>query len=373
MREALRYIGRQVKRLFGRLAPWFSPLNDALGGLWRHNVSRMSASIAFFGAFSLAPMLVIMVSLASPVFGKSASEGLIVDRLSATLGEGTAEFIQSMLAAIYNSGGLTLATVLAIIVLVWASTRIVGAVRGSLNDIWGVPGHGGTGFLGFVLGKIIDVGMVILIGLMFLASMLASTAISALTAYFSDLLPLPGWLLEAIGVVFSLLVAITFLTVIFRVLPNIKVRFLHILAGASVTAVLFAIGNYVIGRYLGRATPGSAFGAAGSLAVIMIWMYYSAHIVLFGAEVTRAYAERAKRRNKASAPRKRGTVTKGDQEEAHDAGPSAQAPSDPPARPNPETGSEDKDATGPIDPQSPRGAGHRPKTGARTRSRPTGT
>ena len=122
--------------------------------------------------------------------------------------------------------------------------------------------------------------------------MLANTAISALTGYFSDLLPLPGWVLQLIGVVFSLLVTTIFLTIIFRLLPNIKVRFVYILMGASVTAVLFSIGNYVIGRYLGRTSPGSAFGAAGSLAVILIWMYYSAHIVLFGAEVTRAYARR---------------------------------------------------------------------------------
>jgi membrane protein len=265
-------------------------------GWLAHNVSRMAASIAYFGAFSLAPMLVIIVSLASLVFGKSASEGLIVDRLSETFGEGTARFIQSLLAGIYASGGLTVATVLAILVLLWASTRIIGAVRGALNDIWGVPGHGGSGFLGFVFGKLIDLGFVIGTGIMFLAAMLANTAVSALTRYFSDFLPMPGWVLQVIGIVFSLVVTTIFLTIIFRLLPNIKVRFVYILMGASVTAVLFSIGNYVIGRYLGRTTPGSAFGAAGSLAVIMIWMYYSAQIVLFGAEVTRAYALRGKLR-----------------------------------------------------------------------------
>ncbi len=297
MGEALRSLGRLIKSLFRPLAPFGRLLKEAVVGFMTHNVSRMAASIAYFGAFSLAPILVIAVTLASLVFGRAASEGLVFDRLAETFGESTARFIQSMLAAIYNnSGGLTVATVLAILLLMWASTRIIGSVRGALNDIWGVPGHGGTGFLGFVFGKLIDLGFVIVIGVMFVAAMLANTAVSALTSYFSDLLPLPGWVLQLIGIVFSLLVTTIFLTIIFRYLPNIKVRFVYILMGAWVTAVLFSIGNYVIGRYLGRTSPGSTFGAAGSLAVILIWMYYSANIILFGAEVTRAYARRGKLR-----------------------------------------------------------------------------
>ena len=282
-----------LRAAFGRFAQLGTLLREAFTAAWAHNISRMAASIAFFGAFSLAPMIVIMVSLASLVFGKSATQGLIDERLASTFGQQTAEFIQSMLAAIYSSRGLTVATVLAVLALVWASTRIVGSVRGALNDVWGVRGPGGQGFAGFALGKLIDLGMVIGIGFMFLASMLANTAVTALTTYFSRFLPLPGWLLQVFGVLFSLVVTTMFLTVIFRVLPNIKVRLVYILVGASMTAVLFSIGNFVIGTYLGRTSPGSAFGAAGSLAVIMVWIYYVAYIIIFGAEVTRAYAHRA--------------------------------------------------------------------------------
>ena len=283
---------RLLRRVFRPLAPLGSLLKEAFDGAWAHNISRMAASIAYFGAFSLAPMIVIMTTLASLVFGKSATEGLIAERLTSTFGEETANFIQSSLVSIYESAGLTLATVLAILALVWAATRIVGSVRGSLNDVWGVKGHGGGGILGFLFGKLIDVGMVLAVGFMFLASMFANTAINAVTRYFSSALPMPGWLLQVIGILFSLTVTTIFLTVIFRWLPNIKVRFLYILVGASITAILFTIGNYVIGRYLGRTSPGSAFGAAGSLAVIMIWIYYVAYIIIFGAEVTKAYAQR---------------------------------------------------------------------------------
>jgi membrane protein len=281
------------KRVTKPLAPLGSVLKEAFDGAWAHNIGRMAGSIAYFGAFSLAPMLVIMITLASLVFGKDATEGLIAERLTKSFGEEAANFIQSVIAAIYSSSGLTVATIIAVILLAWAATRIVGSVRGALNDIWGVKGHGGGGFLGFLFGKLIDLGMVLAIGFMFVLTMLGTTVTTAMTTYFSQFLPIPGWLLQLVSMLFSLVVTIFFLTVIFRVLPNIKVRLLYILVGASITGVLFSIGNYFIGLYLGRTSPGSAFGAAGSLAVIMIWIYYVAYILIFGAEVTRAYAQRA--------------------------------------------------------------------------------
>jgi membrane protein len=271
----------------------FRLLKQSFDSAWTHNISRMAGAMAYFGAFSLAPILVILISVGSLVFGKAAAEGLVADRLTSTFGKEVANFIQSMLAGLYTSSGRTTATILAVLALLWASTRIIGSMRGALNDIWGVQGRGGGGFLGFIIGKAIDVGMVIVFGLMFLAGMFGLTAVNALTAYFSDVIPLPGWLLQVIGVLFSVVMTMLVLTVVFRVLPNIKVRFAYILVGASVTAVLFTIGNFFIGRYLGRTSPGSAFGAAGSLAVIMVWIYYVAYIFIFGAEVTRAYAQRA--------------------------------------------------------------------------------
>jgi membrane protein len=285
MRHTLRDIGH----FFAFLG---SLLKEAFDGAWAHNIGRMAASIAYFGAFSLAPIIVIVITLASLVFGKDATQGLIAERLASTLGEETANFIQSMIAAIYGSTGLTLATVLAILVLIWASTRIVGSVRGALNDIWGVQGHGGGGWPGFFVGKLIDVAMVVAIGFMFLLSMLVSAGVTGMIKYFSQHLPMPGWLLQILSIVFSLTVTIGFIAVIFRVLPNIRVRFFHILVGASITGILFTVGNYAIGLYLGRTSPGSAFGAAGSLAVIMIWIYYVAYLIIYGAEVTRAYTHR---------------------------------------------------------------------------------
>ena len=259
----------------------------------------MASSIAYYGAFSLAPILVIAISITSMIFGKDASEGLILDQLSAALGENVARFIESLLASFYTSGGLTLATVLAGLLLLWAATRIIGSMRGALNDIWGVEGRGSGKIQSFVFGKLVDAGIVIAFGAMFLGSMAASSAVGNLADRISRVLTIPEWLFQLAGLLIALTTAALFLALLFRVLPNIRVRFVYILGGASLTAVFFVLGNYVIGRYLGRTAAGSAFGAAGSLIVIMLWLNYTAYIILFGAALTRVYAERGEAKERA--------------------------------------------------------------------------
>jgi len=264
-------------------------LKDAIIGWQDHNCGRMAAAVAYYGIFSLAPILVIMVSVAGFWFGQDAAEGLIVERLTETLGEEGAAFIQSLLARAYVSGAGVAATVIAAVVLLFGASRVVGGVRGALNDIWEVPGRAGGGLKGYVVSKLFDLAMVLVVGFMFLATMIANATVTAVAGRFSDSLPVPDWVLRAGSVAFSLAVVVFFVTFVLRVLPNIRVPWRRILPGAMVTAVLFSIGNYVIGLYLGRAGIGSVFGAAGSLAVIMIWIYYTAHIILFGAELTRSY------------------------------------------------------------------------------------
>ena len=264
-------------------------LKAAGKGWFEHNVSRMAAAIAYYGIFSLAPLLIVAVSLAGLLFGKDAAEGLVVGRLTSVVGAENAGFVQSMLAKAYESRGGALATVIALLLLAWTATRIIGATRSALNEIWGVQAKGGPGFVGYVLSKLMDLGMVVGVGIMFLASMLANAAVSIITRSVASARPLPNWTLHGIGVVFSLAVVTCFVAIIFRVLPNVTMRWSRLFAGASLTAVFFTLGNFLIGRYLGRVTTESVFGAAGSLAALMIWIYYSTQIILFGAEITRAY------------------------------------------------------------------------------------
>lgn len=269
-------------------------LGDAGSGWQRRSAGRQAAAIAYYAVFSLAPLLVILVSVAGYLFGQDAAEGLVVDRLDKTLGPEGAAFVQSMLAQAYSSKGTVVATILAVLILLFAASRVIGAMRGALNDIWGVPGRAGGGVKGYVFTKIFDLGMVIVIGIMFMATMVANAVASAVVSRFTEALPIPDWALTAAGIAFSLVVVTFFLTIVFRVLPNMRVSWGDALLGAAVAAVFFGIGNYLIGLYLGRVSIASIFGAAGALAILMIWTYYIAQIVLFGAEITRAHHDRRK-------------------------------------------------------------------------------
>jgi len=278
-------------------------LKDAGAGRQTHKAPRMAAAVAYHGIFSLAPILVILVSAAGLWFGQEAAEGLIVERLEGVLGKETAGFIQSLLARAYIGAGGILATVIAVALLLFGASRVVGGMRGALNDIWGVQARAAGSVKGFVLTKLFDLGMVLVVGFMFLTTMIASAATSAWLHHSSQVLPMPGLVIRVTSVLFSLAVVTFFVAVLFRVLPNVRPRWRETLVGSMVTAVLFSLGNYLIGLYLGRAGVGSVFGAAGSLAVVMIWIYYSVQIILFGAEITRAYHERTDTRADAtSAP-----------------------------------------------------------------------
>lgn len=279
-------------RLVDRIREAGGLFKDAGSGWHRHKASKTAAIVAYFGVFSLAPMLVIMVVVAGYWFGKDAAEGLIVDRLSEMLGAEAATFLESVIARAYVSGASVPATLVAVTVLLFGASRVVGAIRGALNDAWGVESRAGGGVKGYILTKGFDLVMVLGVGFMFLATMLANVATTAVISRFADLVPLPSLVLRVGSVVFSLVVVAFFVAIIFRVLPNKRTPWLDVLVGAALTAVLFAIGNYAIGIYLGRAGFGSVFGAAGALAVIMFWMYYTAQIILFGAELTRAHHER---------------------------------------------------------------------------------
>jgi len=296
-------LGRVLTRAGTCTRPALEVLKEAGAGWQRHKAARMAAAIAYHGIFSLAPIIVIMVGVAGLWFGQEAAEGLIVERLRDMLGDDGAGFVQSLLARVYTGGGGVAATVIAGAVLLYGASRVIGGVRGALNDIWEVQPRAGGGIKGFVLTKLFDLGMVLVVGFMFLATMVANAAASAWVRHFSNVLPLPDAALRAAGVVFSLVVVIFFVTIIFRLLPNIRPPWRDVLVGSMVTAVLFSLGNYVIGIYLGRAGLGSVFGAAGSLAVIMIWIYYSMQIILFGAEITRArQAYRSERRHAQFSP-----------------------------------------------------------------------
>jgi membrane protein len=275
-----------------RLKSAGSLLGAAISGFGRHKVGRMAGAMAFDGILSLAPFGVILVTVAGLAYGRSAAEGVIVGRLRETLGEDASGTVQSLLRAAYVSRATVPATIVAFAVLIWGATRLIGDVRGALNDIWEVQGRGGGGIKGWLAGKGIDIVAVFVLAGLLLATMLAQAAVNAVTRYFADTLPFSGAILQISGIGFSLVVTAAVFMIVFRWLPNVGLAWRDVAFGGVLTAVLFTVGNYVLGFYLGRTSPGSIYGAAGSFIVLMLWMNYSSLMVLFGAEVTRARWER---------------------------------------------------------------------------------
>ena len=274
----------------------------AFEGSQKHSIARLGASIAYYGVLSLAPLAVIMLAVVGLFFGQKAAQGLITGQLDSVLSGDAARAVQSMIASVYRSHASLPATILAAIVLVFSASRLIGSIRSSLNDIWEVAGHAGGGLKGYLVGKLIDLAMILGLAVLVLGTLLANTAVSGVTRYFENKVPFPTLFLQVGGVAFSFLVVTGFLSAIFRGLPNVRLSWRDVLFGAGVSAAFFEIGNYVIGLYLGRSSLSSVFGAAGSFAVLMIWMYYSAIVVLFGVEVTRSSrAEKRARRSRADA------------------------------------------------------------------------
>ncbi len=268
-----------------------SLLWSAVLGYQKHNVNRISGSIAFYGILSLAPLAVILVTIAGYAFGQRAAEGLLVGQLQHALGQQSASAVQELIANAYRSRASVPATVGAVLVLIYSSTRLIGDVRGSLNTIWEVPGRGGGGFKGYFIGKAVDVAMVFGLAGLLLITLAAEIAANAITRYFTGVLPFSAAIFQTSTILFSLVIATAVFVVVLRFLPNTRLALRDVALGGCISAVLFTIGNYALGYYLGRTSPGSIFGAAGSFVLIMVWMYYSSLIVLFGVEITRAHWE----------------------------------------------------------------------------------
>jgi membrane protein len=252
---------------------------------------RMGASLAYYTILSLAPLLVIAIAIAGFVFGNEAVQGRIVSEIGGLVGTEGARAIETMIrgASGQKSEGL-FASLLGVLTLFFGAASVVVELRTDLRKIWKVPQSTATGIKAQIKQESFAFALVIGTGFLLLVSLLVSTAISAAEKFFSDLLPIPGVVLQTVNVLVSLAIFTGLFAVIFKVLPNVPVPWSDVWFGAAVTAILFSVGKLLIGMYLGRAGFGSTFGAAGSLVVVLVWVYYSAQILFFGAELTQVYA-----------------------------------------------------------------------------------
>jgi membrane protein len=279
-------------------------LKEAFRDFWEDNAPRLGAALSYYTAFSLAPLLLISIAIAGAVFGEEAARGQVVGQLQALLGEEGARAIQALLENARKPSEGVLAAVMGVATLVLGSSGVFNELRGALNTIWEVPARQGGGVWGTVRDRLLSFGMVLILGFLLLVSLILSAALAAAGERWGGALAGTLHLLEIANFLVFLGVATVLFALIFKLLPNAQpaIAWRDVWVGASMTAVLFSLGKWGIGLYLGRGTVGSAFGAAGSLVVVLVWVYYAAQVLFFGAELTQVYAREHGSRSGARAP-----------------------------------------------------------------------
>ena len=284
----------------------------AVAAWWNDNVSRLGASISYYTLFSLAPMLVIAIAIAGFFFGEEAARGEIVGQIQGLVGKEGARAVQAMLqgAAQQRSSGIV-AGIVGVVTLVLGATGVFLELQTALNGIWQVKPKPSAGIKGVVRQRLISFGLVVGVGFVLLVSLLVSAALSALGKFLGGYVPGYAVLGQALNVLLSLAVITLLFAMIYKVLPDVELTWRDVWVGGLVTAGLFSIGKLVIGLYLGTSSTASTYGAAASVIVLLLWVYYSSQIVLLGAEFTRFYVDCCGR-----APEPMAHATKNDHPEA---------------------------------------------------------
>lgn len=259
---------------------------------------RHGAAIAYYTLFALAPVLVVVIAIAGLVFGEDAVRGEIVSQISGLVGREGAEAIQGMLQRARASKGGTTATIVGVAGLLFATTGAFLELQAALNRVWRVKAAPGPviDIKGLVARRLRSLGVVVAIGFLLMVTLTVNAAVSAVANWWLRLTP--GWpsVIGALNQAVSIGVSTLLFSVLFRVLPDVELSWRDVGVGALVTAVLFAIGQRLIGLYLGQSSLASPFGAAGTIAILLVWVYYAAQIVLLGAAFTRVYSERRRGR-----------------------------------------------------------------------------
>ena len=265
----------------------------ALRAWWGDNCLRLAASLAFYTALSLAPLVLLVVGLAGLVIERQQVASQLAAQLEGLMGPAGRELVNSILTTTTPQGG-TLATVLGLVTLLLGATAVFGELQATLNLVWEVqPAPTGgvwAGLWALVKERLFSLALVFALAFLLLVSLVISAALAAAAALFQG--PEQTLLSRLLEVAVSLLVLTLVFALLFRYVPDAEVRWRDVWLGGVVTAVLFTVGKTAIGYYLGQASVGSAYGAAGSMVVLLVWVYYSALIVFFGAEFTHAWATR---------------------------------------------------------------------------------
>jgi membrane protein len=278
-----------------RLKDLLGMFKETVGEWVTDKAPRLGASLAFYTLLSLAPLLVVIVAVAALVYGQEAARGQLVWQIQGLVGPDGARAIQGLVQGAYKPGTGVIATLLGFLTLAFGASSVVVELRDALNTIWHVPlDRGNTGLSSIfrlLKHRFYSFAMILGVGFLLLVSLVLNAWIAAMGKFFVSALPTPESLLHVATFLISFLVITFLFAAIYKMLPDVRLQWSDVAVGASVTSLLFTIGKQLIGLYIGKTSFGSTYGAAGSLVIVLVWVYYSAQLFFLGAEFTKVYTK----------------------------------------------------------------------------------
>jgi membrane protein len=280
-----------AKSTRGTPAQWWQLVKGAVSAWVDDYAPSMGAALSYYTVFSLAPLLLLVISIAGLVFGEEAARGEIFGQVAGLMGADAAKAIEGLLASVNKPAEGAFATALSIVLLLVGATTVFGELQDALDRIWRAPARErSAGWWKLLRARLLSFGMILGIAFLLMVSLVLSAAISALGKWWDGLFG--GWetVAQIVNFAIGFLMTAGVFAMIYKIMPRVQVRWHDVWLGAVVTALLFSIGKFLIGLYIGKSGVASGFGAAGSLVVVFVWVYYSAQIFLMGAEFTWVYA-----------------------------------------------------------------------------------
>jgi len=284
------YRRMDAKKWYPNVKEWW-PVLKAAAADWNHDrAPRLGAALAYYTTFSIVPLLIVIIAIIGLVFGQEAAQSAIMDQISNLIGPQSAAAVKDMIHRADQPSSGVISTIIATITLLVGAAGFFGQLKDALNTVWGIEPKEGRGIWGVLRDNFLSFATLLGTAFLLLVSLVVSTALSAFGKWFGSLLPLPEVVLQAFNFVFSFAVITGLFALIFKVLPDARIAWRDVWVGAALTSALFTIGKFAIGLYLGKSNIGSSYGAAGSLVLVLVWVYYSVQILLYGAEFTQVYA-----------------------------------------------------------------------------------
>jgi membrane protein len=275
-----------------KLIELFHLFRETVSEFGEDKATRLAAALSYFTVFSIAPLLIIIIAIAGAVLGEADVQRQLQTQISGMLGEEAAGEIETLIQNVRKPSESIPATAISLVTLLFGAIGVFAQLQDALNTVWGVTPAPNAGIMSMIRQRILSFGMVLVVGFLLLVSLVVNALLAGLEQFMIGLLPGMEVLLHILNLVISFGIITLLFAMIYKFLPDVDIEWRDVWIGAAFTALLFTIGKFAIGMYLGRSGVASAYGAAGSLVVILLWVFYSAQILLFGAEFTQVYARR---------------------------------------------------------------------------------